>query len=85
MIEIKNNITRISLWNNGKRFAKIESTKLYITYGYSKQNKELWKTIKFKNIEECILIINKFLLGQNDSLLGQNDSLLEKYIQFVKS
>lgn len=53
MIEIKNNLTRISLWYNGKRFAKIESQKLYITYGYSNQNKELWKIIKINNIEEC--------------------------------
>ena len=30
MIEIKNNLTRISLWNNGKRFAKIESKKLWL-------------------------------------------------------
>ena len=60
-MEIKQNQTRISLWNKGSRFAKIELNKLFITNGYSRDDRELWEKFKFNTIEGCLDILQPYL------------------------
>ena len=59
---IKKNKTRISLWFNKKRFSKIELNKLIITNGYSKKNKHLWCQYRFNTINDCLEILQKYLI-----------------------
>ena len=61
-MEIKDNKTRISLWLNGKRFAKIEFNKISMTYGYSNKNKNLWKIFYFNEIDDCLKLLKCYLL-----------------------
>ena len=76
-MKIKENKTRISLWLNSKRFAKIEMNKLIITKGYSKHDRVLWCTFKFNNIDDCLNLLRLYLL-QKRNKMSVNE---ENYIQ----
>jgi hypothetical protein len=76
-MKIKENKTRISLWLNNKRFAKIEINKLIITSGYSRHDRVLWCTFKFNNIDDCLNLLRLYLL-QKRNKMSVNE---ENYIQ----
>ena len=83
-MEIKDNKTRISLWLNGKRFAKIEYDKLSITYGYSNKNKNLWKIFYFNKIDDCLKLLKCYLLTKNINLSFKEKQDIEKlYIKLT--
>ena len=83
-MEIKENKTRISLWLNEKRFAKIEYDKLSITYGYSNKNKNLWKIFYFNKIDDCLKLLKCYLLTKNINLSFKEKQDIEKlYIKLT--
>ena len=63
-MEIKENKTRISLWLQGNRFSKIELNKFSITNGYSYHNRNLWSIFNFTEIDECLRLLQCYLLGR---------------------
>jgi len=76
-MKIKENKTRISLWLHNKRFAKIEKNTLIITSGYSKHDRVLWSIVKFNKIDECLKLLQSYLL-QKKINMSINE---EKYIK----
>ena len=78
-MKIKENKTRISLWLNNNRFAKIELNKLIITNGYSKHHHQCWNLYNFKNIDNCLELLHIYLLGRSINI-----SLKEKEKEYIK-
>ena len=77
-MEIKENKTRISLWFQGKRFSKIEFNKLIITNGYSKKNKNLWIIFNFNKIDNCLELLQSYLLGRKINILLKEQQYIQK-------
>jgi|TARA_B110001469_G_C9623689_1_gene311082 hypothetical protein len=61
-MRIKENKTRISIWNNNKRLLKIELNKLTITNGYPKSKRNLWIVIKFNTINNGLELLSKNII-----------------------
>ena len=93
MFDIEYHKTRISIWfifeNNNKssskkikkRYAKIEYNKFSITYGFSNKKTENWDIYNFKKINECLNILDKFLVSKNEILLlEQKNKITEHYL-----
>ena len=76
-MKIKENKTRISLWIQGKRFSKIEVNKLFITNGYSKDHKNLWKIYTFNKIDSGLDLLRSYLLKRKINISSKE----QKYIQ----
>ena len=88
MITLKNNKTRISIQKSNhlnlgssSRFAKVELNKFIITNGFSNKNKHLWKIYSFNNIEECIILLKKYVKNNMESHIN---SILQFYSQLKK-
>ena len=77
-MEIKENKTRISLWFQGKRFSKIEFNKLIITNGYSKKNKNLLIIFNFNKIDNCLELLQSYLLGRKINILLKEQQYIQK-------
>lgn len=85
-MKIKENKTRISLWLNNNRFAKIEKNKLIITSGYSKHDRVLWYIIKFSNIENCLKLLQLYLLKKQIKMSINEEKYIQKlYINHKKN
>lgn len=76
-MKIKENKTRISLWIQGKRFSKIEVNKLFITNGYSKDNKNFWTIYTFNEIDSGLDLLQSYLLKRKINISSKE----QKYIQ----
>jgi hypothetical protein len=77
-MEIKENKTRISLWLKGKRFYKIEPNKLIFTNGYSKHNRNLWKTSRFNKIDNCLELLQSCLLERTMNISLEEQQYIKK-------
>ena len=83
-MEIKENKTRISLWFKGKRFSKIEPNKFIITNGYSKHNRNLWKTSRFNKIDNCLELLQNELLKRTINISLEEQQYIKKlYIKLL--
>jgi len=78
---IKKNKTRISFWLNKKRFSKIELNKLIITNGYSKQYKNLWYQYRFNTINDCVEILQKYLIKNKINISTSQIQLIHEIYQ----
>ena len=77
-MEIKENKTRISLWLKGKRFSKIELNKLIITNGYSKNNRNLWIIFNFNKIDNCLELLQCYLLERKMYISLKESQYIQK-------
>lgn len=75
---IKENKTRISIWDNNKRLFKIELNKLTITNGYPKSKRNLWIVIKFHTINNGLELLSKNIT------ISPSDLNIIKYIYLNK-
>ena len=83
-MEIKENKTRISLWFKGKRVSKIELNKLTITNGYSKHNRNLWSIFSFNKIDNCLELLQCYLLGRKMNISLKEQQYIQKlYIKLL--
>jgi len=66
---IKKNKTRISFWlMDLGRYSKIELNKIVITYGYNRNNNQLWDVYNFNTIDNGISILQTCLINKNINL-----------------
>ena len=66
---IKKNNTRISFWlMDLGRYSKIELNKIVITYGYNRNNNQLWDVYNFNTIDNGISILQTCLINKNINL-----------------
>lgn len=78
LMEIKENTTRISFWFNEKRYSKIELNKLIITYGYSNRNRNLWNVFKFSKIDNCLELLEYFILEKKYKISLKEKQVIKK-------
>ena len=50
------------------RYSKIELNKIVITYGYNRNNNQLWDVYNFNTIDNGILILQTCLINKNINL-----------------
>ena len=75
---IKENKTRISIWDNNKRLFKIELNKLTITNGYPKSKRNLWIVIKFDTINNGLELLSNNIIISPTELISIKHIYLNK-------
>ena len=84
-MEIKCLKTRISFWLHNTRIAKISNINtLTITNGYSNKNKNFWNNYKFVNIDECINILESYMIEKLGSSLTKNEKEIVSTLFYYK-